>query len=102
MDELNGPADETAAAESEAKKKAPNSYEVAILDRLSKTPDGKSITPADVAMSLSENWRPVLTHVRVAARRLAEQDKIEILRHGKAIVPADMKGVIRLRLKQSQ
>jgi hypothetical protein len=101
MDELNGqaePADD--AAEAGAEKKV-NSYEAAIMLMVAKVEDGKSITPTDVAMSLSENWRPVLKHIRAAARRLAEQDRIEILRHGKPVDPAAMKGVIRLRLKQT-
>jgi hypothetical protein len=32
---------------------------------------------------------------------LAEAGRIDILRHGKPVEPAAMKGVIRLRLKQS-
>jgi Protein of unknown function (DUF3253) len=60
----------------------------------------KSLCPTDVARALAEDWRPLLFEVRAAGRRLAEQDRIEILRHGKPIVPGAMKGVIRLRLKQ--
>jgi hypothetical protein len=54
-----------------------------------------------VARALSEEWRPLLTHVRAAARRLAEEGRIDILRHGKPILPSEIKGVIRLRLKQA-
>ncbi|MCB8880775.1 DUF3253 domain-containing protein [Acidisoma cellulosilytica] len=101
MDELNGQVEATETAADAGAEKKLNSYEAAILLMVAKTEGGKSITPADVAMSLSENWRPVLHHVRAAARRLAEQGLIEILRHGKPVEPAAMKGVIRLRLKQS-
>jgi hypothetical protein len=101
MDELNGQAEQAEDAANAGAEKKVNSYEAAIMLMVSKAEDGKSITPTDVAMSLSEEWRPVLNHVRAAARRLAEQGRIEILRHGKPIDPAAMKGVIRIRLKQS-
>jgi len=60
----------------------------------------KSLGPSDVAQALAEEWRPLLFEVRAAAQRLAERDQIEILRHGKPIPSAALKGVIRLRLKQ--
>jgi hypothetical protein len=101
MDELHG-RDETGAAEENGTAKAVNSYEAAILLMAEKAGEGKSITPAEVAMSLAEDWRPLLKHIRAAARRLAEQGRIDILRHGKPIDPAALKGVIRLRLKQAE
>jgi hypothetical protein len=100
MDELQGQAETTAAAAGAGADKAMNSYEAAILRMAAKASDGKSITPSDVALSLAEDWRPLLKHIRAAARRLAEQGRIDILRHGKPIDPAALKGVIRLRLKQ--
>lgn len=101
MNELNGQAETAETAAQAGAEKAVNSYEAAIMLMVGKAEDGKSITPTDVAMALSEEWRPVLKHIRAAARRLADQGRIEILRHGKPIDPATMKGVIRLRLKQS-
>ena len=62
----------------------------------------KSICPSEVARSLAEEWRPLMTPVRQAAARLAEAGQIEILRKGKAIEPAEMHGVIRLRAKAAQ
>jgi Protein of unknown function (DUF3253) len=97
---LQGRTDPVAAAD-ESAEKAVNSYEAAILSMVEKAGPAKSVTPSDVAMSLAEDWRPLLKHLRAAARRLAEQGRIDILRHGKPIDPAVLKGVIRLRLKQA-
>lgn len=74
-------------------------YEAMILRMAEERGAAKSFTPSDVAQALAEDWRPLLTHIRAAARRLAEKGLIEILRHGKPIEPAALKGVIRLRLK---
>lgn len=76
-------------------------YEAAILHRAAQQAPGKSFTPTDVAQGLAENWRPLLNHIRAAARRLAERGQIEILRHGKPVEPSALKGVIRLRLKEA-
>jgi hypothetical protein len=77
-------------------------YDLTILQIAAERGEGKSFCPSEVARALSsDDWRPLLTHVRAAARRLAEAGQIDILRHGKPIVPAAMKGVIRLRLKQT-
>ena len=76
-------------------------YDATILQIAAERGEEKSFCPSEVARALSEDWRPLLTHVRAAARRLAEAGQIDILRHGKPIEPAAMKGVIRLRLKQA-
>jgi hypothetical protein len=86
----------------EAAPPAPVSrYDATILQIAAERGEGKSFCPSEVARALSEDWRPLLIHVRAAARRLAEAGRIDILRHGKPVEPAAMKGVIRLRLKQS-
>jgi hypothetical protein len=65
----------------------------------------KSASPIDVARAFAqgdpdpEAWRRHLTAVRRAAVRLCEAGRIEILRKGKPVPPADMRGVIRLRLR---
>lgn len=59
----------------------------------------KSICPSEVARALDPEWRPLMTPVRDAAARLARSGRIEILRKGKPIDPADMRGVIRLRAR---
>jgi hypothetical protein len=76
-------------------------FETTILHMAAERGERASFCPSEVARALSDEWRPLLTHVRAAARRLAEQGRIDILRHGKPIMPAEMKGVIRLRLKQA-
>ena len=58
---------------------------------------GKSICPSEAARSLSPEWQTLLGPVRQAAARLATAGRIEILRKGKPIDPAEMRGVIRLR-----
>lgn len=57
-----------------------------------------SICPSEAARSLAEEWRPLLGPVRRVAARLAQDGRIDILRKGRPIAPADMKGVIRLRI----
>jgi Protein of unknown function (DUF3253) len=98
MNSLEAPADQAG----EAVPHVPVSrYDATILKFAAERGDGKSFCPSEVARALSEDWRPLLTHVRAAARRLAEAGQIDILRHGKPIEPAAMRGVIRLRLKQA-
>jgi len=91
-------ADEAGAAAAQAPV---SRYDATILQIAAERGEEKSFCPSEVARALSEDWRPLLTHVRAAARRLAEAGRIDILRHGKPIEPAAMKGVIRLRLKQA-
>ena len=74
-------------------------FEETILRMAEERGPGKSFTPSEVAQALAEEWRPLLNHIRAAARRLAEAGRIEILRHGKPADPAALRGVIRLRLK---
>lgn len=74
-------------------------YEETILRMAEERGSSKSFTPSDAAQALAEEWRPLLTHIRAAARRLADAGRIEILRHGKPVDPSALKGVIRLRLK---
>jgi hypothetical protein len=76
----------------------PSRYDATILQMAAERGEAKSFCPSEVARALSEDWRPLLIHVRAAARRLAEAGQIDILRHGKPIEPAAMRGVIRLRL----
>jgi hypothetical protein len=102
MDSLDGLIDGGPAVTPEtAKRKSPGGYEDTIFRIAMERGSQKSFTPSDVARALSEDWRPLLTHVRAAARRLAEEGRIDILRHGKPILPSELKGVIRLRLKQA-
>ena len=58
----------------------------------------KSICPSEVARALDPAWQRLMTPVRNAAIGLALAGRIEILRKGKPIDPAEVRGVIRLRL----
>jgi hypothetical protein len=64
----------------------------------------KSICPSEVARALAQGgatdgWQRFLTAVRRAAIRLADAGRIDILRKGKPIDPAETRGVIRLRIR---
>jgi hypothetical protein len=58
-----------------------------------------SISPTDVAQALAPEWRSLLGAVRRAAAGLAEAGRIDILRKGKPVPPAEARGVIRLRIR---
>lgn len=80
----------------------------AILESLAARRPGASICPADAARHLSagrgetgaDAWRRHLAVVRRAAGHLARRGEIDILRKGRVIDPAEMRGVIRLRLPE--
>ncbi len=72
--------------------------EAAILRLAQDCSPGRSISPMDVARSLDADWHPLLGRVRRAAIGLAKSGRIEILRKGRPVDPAQAKGVIRLRL----
>ena len=77
---------------------------VAILDLVRACGPAKSISPEDAAQSLAAQalaaeWRPLLGPVRRVAVGLAQDGRIDILRKGKPVDPAEVRGVIRLRLR---
>ena len=74
--------------------------EAAILKLVSEAPEGRSISPADVAKAIDpERFNRKFGHVRQAAIRLAVEGKVSILRKGKPVDPhRPVKGVIRLAL----
>lgn len=59
----------------------------------------KSICPSEVARALDPAWQRLMGPVRKAAISLALAGRIAILRKGKPVDPADVRGVIRLRLR---
>lgn len=69
-----------------------------ILEQVLARGPGKSICPSEVARALAEDWRPLLPAVRAEAARLSDEGKVSILRKGRPIPPAEMRGVIRLSL----
>lgn len=77
--------------------------EDAIFEKLAKADPkgvgGKSIEPAEVAKELQpEQWQRMLPKVKATALGLMRQGRLTITKKGKPIDPAQMKGVIRLRL----
>ena len=81
--------------------------EAAIFERLSKADpksEGKaSIEPAEVAKHLQpDQWQRMLPKVKTTALGLMRQGRLVITKKGKAIDPAKMKGVIRLRLPTAE
>ncbi|MCA6300300.1 MAG: DUF3253 domain-containing protein [Phenylobacterium sp.] len=77
--------------------------EAVILEVVSALPPGKSVSSEAVARAADpENWRRLTGHVRGAAKGLARQGKIVILRHGKPADPEAFKGVYRLRLPDAE
>jgi hypothetical protein len=68
-----------------------------ILRQTAACAPGASVGPGDIAQALHHEWRSLLGAVRKQAVKLAEAGQIEILRKGKPIPPAEMRGVIRLR-----
>ena len=61
----------------------------------------KSVCPSEIARDLaSAEWRSLLGPVRDAAVRLVQTGQIEVLRKGKPVDAAAVRGVIRLRAKE--
>ncbi|MBP0443954.1 DUF3253 domain-containing protein [Roseomonas sp. SSH11] len=70
-----------------------------ILRQAEACPPGRSLSPSDIAKALyPENWQSILTPVRQAAVALQREGRLEVLRKGKPVPPAEVRGVIRLRL----
>ena len=74
--------------------------EAMILALTAQRGPAKSICPSEVARALRPNWQSLLSEVRRVACRLAAAGQIDILHKGHVVVPAGVKGVIRLRAVQ--
>ena len=61
-----------------------------------------SICPSEVARAMNPEWRQLLSAVRRAAIRLAEAGRIDILRKGRPVSGAAVRGVIRLRIRPAE
>ncbi len=80
--------------------------EAEILAQTSARGSDRSICPSEVARALSgagpdDDWRKHLHAVRQEAVRLAQAGRIEILRKGKPVEPGEVRGVIRLRVRDA-
>ena len=75
-----------------------SAIEAEILARIAAAAPG-SICPSEVARGLApEAWRPLLGAVRRVAIALQEAGRLVILRKGKPVPAAEVRGVIRLAL----
>jgi hypothetical protein len=71
MNSLDPPADQAGAETPDAAPPVPSSapvsrYDATILEIASARGEEKSFCPSEVARALSEDWRPLLTHVPAA------------------------------------
>lgn len=87
-----------AAPDQPRSQEQPRAIEAEILRLAGVCGPEKSICPSDVARALDPEWQKLSSAVRRAAIRLAEAGRIDILRKGKRVEPAGVKGVIRLRI----
>ncbi|MCX7932417.1 MAG: DUF3253 domain-containing protein [Rhodovarius sp.] len=86
---------------------SPEAIAAEILRQAAARGPGRSLCPSEVARALHtgpepEGWRRLLPAVRQAAAALAAEGRIAILRKGKPIPPAALRGVIRLALPQGR
>jgi hypothetical protein len=60
----------------------------------------RPVDPAEIARSLvgsdEKQWRLVMTPIRREAIKLAEKGRVVLLRKGRQIDPADLRGVYRI------
>lgn len=76
-----------------------SAIEAEILARVANAGAGRSISPSDVAQGLApDDWRPLLGAVRRVALKLQAESRLAILRKGKPVPAAEVRGVIRLAL----
>ncbi|MEM1024155.1 MAG: DUF2256 and DUF3253 domain-containing protein [Myxococcota bacterium] len=75
--------------------------EAAILRLLGERKRGGSICPSEAArlVGTEASWRDLMEPARQAARRLVEQERVEITQKGKVVDPSTAKGPIRVRLR---
>lgn len=75
--------------------------ERAVLDLLAERDPGKTICPSEAARRVDPDaWREQMEPARDAARRLADEGRIEILQRGETVHPeGPFHGPIRLRLR---
>jgi Protein of unknown function (DUF3253) len=76
--------------------------EEAILALLGERDPGKTICPSEAARVLArgDDFRPYMDTVREAADRLARAGRVEVTQKGRPVTIADVRGPIRLGLKE--
>ena len=80
----------------------PSAAETAILELLAERDPDKTICPSEAARVLGgdEDFRPFMEPVRDAARRLVDQNRIEVTQKGEPVDIDQAKGPIRLRIRR--
>lgn len=72
--------------------------EAAILELLDARTGHDSICPSEAARKIApDDWRDLMEATRMAARRLANRNQVEITQKGKAVDPTSFRGPVRLR-----
>jgi Protein of unknown function (DUF3253) len=79
-----------------------NRASAAILDLLAERDPDKTICPSEAARVLAgeSDFRPYMETVREAAAQLADAGRIEVTQKGRPVDVADVRGPIRLGLRQ--
>ncbi|WP_380069776.1 DUF3253 domain-containing protein [Dankookia sp. GCM10030260] len=84
----------------------PDAIASEILRQASARGADKSICPSEVARALAGGneaaWRPLMGKVRQAAITLVGEGRLEILRKGKPVPVEAVRGVIRLRVPETE
>jgi hypothetical protein len=88
------------------KPSSPERIEREILQLVAARGPEKTICPSEVARSLAgsnpDEWGKLMQPVRRVAVRLAHEGRVIITRKGKAVDPADFRGVYRLGQPRSE
>jgi len=73
--------------------------ERAILALLDSRDPAASICPSEAARAVRpDDWRDLMEHARRAARRLANEGRVQITQKDAPVDPSDFRGPIRVRL----
>lgn len=83
---------------------AKSELKTVIMELVEMRGSSKTICPSEAARSYADgdNWREWMEPVRNAAHELYREHRIQIEQYGKPIDPDNIRGPIRLRLKESR
>jgi hypothetical protein len=78
--------------------------EVAILELLAESGEGKTICPSDAAKRVGgtasrRDWEGLMQPTREAARRLVKAGRIVVMQNGRVVDAERAKGALRLKLR---
>jgi hypothetical protein len=79
----------------------PRDLDNTIVELLEQRREGATICPSDAAKAAAGDgdWRPLMDPARDAARRLADQGRIDVTQRGEVVDLDEARGPIRLRLR---